>query len=76
MSSKTTMALAACVALATLFIRGAGAQAYVQRCEVYNSQSNPDYGFGPCVTVRPGDVVIGTPSRPDLHPRRLKDTPR
>ena len=58
MLSKTTLALAASVALATLFaIENANAQAYARRCELYNAQANPNYGFGPCVTVQPGDVV-------------------
>jgi hypothetical protein len=61
MSSKTTLALATSVALVTLFAtESANAQTYVQRCELYNAQSNPDYGFGPCVTVQPGDVVSGS----------------
>ena len=60
MLSKTTLALATSIALATLFAtESADAQTYVQRCELYNAQANPDYGFGPCVTVRPGDVVSG-----------------
>jgi hypothetical protein len=53
-------ALAASVALATLFaIENANAQVYAQRCELYNAQANPNYGFGPCVTLQPGDVVSG-----------------
>ena len=61
MLSKTTLALATSAALATLFAtESANAQAYAQRCELYNAQANPDYGFGPCVTVRPGDVVSGS----------------
>ena len=60
MLSKTTPVLAASVALATLFAaENANAQAYAQRCELYNAQANPNYGFGPCVTVQPGDVVSG-----------------
>jgi hypothetical protein len=60
MLSKTTLALAASVALATLFAtENANAQAYAQRCELYNAQANPNYGFGPCVTLQPGDVVSG-----------------
>jgi hypothetical protein len=61
MLSKTTVALASSVALATLFAtEGANAQAYAQVCEFYNAQANPNYGFGPCVTVQPGDVVSGS----------------
>jgi hypothetical protein len=60
MLSKTTLALAASVVLATLVaIENANAQAYAQRCELYNAQANPNYGFGPCVTIQPGDVVSG-----------------
>jgi len=60
MLSKITLALVTLAPLATLFaIESANAQAYAQRCELYNAQANPDYGFGPCVTVRPGDVVSG-----------------
>jgi hypothetical protein len=77
MLSKTTLALATAVALATLSAsEGADARAYAQRCEAYNSQSNPDYGFGPCVTVQPNDVVIGAPSWPELRPRRSDGSPR
>jgi hypothetical protein len=61
MLSKTTLTLAASVALATLFAtESANAQAYAQRCELYNAQANPNYGFGPCVTAQPGDVVSGS----------------
>jgi hypothetical protein len=60
MLSKATLALATSVALATLLAtEGANAQAYAQRCELYNAQANPDYGFGPCVTAQPGDVISG-----------------
>jgi hypothetical protein len=61
MLSQTTLALATSVALVTLFAtEAANAQAYAQRCELYNAQANPNYGFGPCVTVQPGDVVSGS----------------
>ena len=54
-------ALAASVALATLFaIENANAQVYAQRCELYNAQANPNYGFGPCVTLQPGETRIVT----------------
>ena len=60
MLSEATLALATSVALATLLAtQGANAQAYAQRCELYNAQANPDYGFGPCVTAQPGDVISG-----------------
>jgi hypothetical protein len=54
MLSKNTLALATSVALAT---EGANAQADAQRCELYNAQANPAYGFDPCVTAQPGDVI-------------------
>jgi hypothetical protein len=61
MLSKTTLALATSVALAIPFAtERADAQAYAQRCQLYNAQANPDYGFGPCVTAQPGDVVTGS----------------
>jgi hypothetical protein len=63
MLSQTTLALATSVALAALFAtEAANAQAYAQRCEVHNAQANPNYGFGPCVTVQPGDVGLRKPS--------------
>jgi len=71
MLSKTTLVLAVALAAGR-----ADARAYAQRCEAYNSQANPDYGFGPCIIVRPDDVVVGTPSRPHLYPRRLNGSPR
>jgi hypothetical protein len=72
MLNQAMLPLAACVALATLFAaESADARPYAQRCEAYNSQANPDYGFGPCVTVQPNDVVIGAPSWPEGRPRRL-----
>jgi hypothetical protein len=61
MLSKISLALATSLALLTPFAtESADAQAYAQRCELYNAQANPDYGFGPCVTARPGDVVSGS----------------
>jgi hypothetical protein len=60
MLSEATLALATSVALATLLAtQGANAQAYPQRCELYNAQANPNYGFGPCVTAQPGAVISG-----------------
>jgi len=72
MLRKTRLALATCVALAapSAFER-ANARTFVERCELYNGQANPDYGFGPCVTAQPGDVVIGVPGRPQLPPWRF-----
>src|SRR5260370_30902802 len=58
----TKMALATSVALAALFVaEGANAQAvYAQRNgEVYDSQVNPSYRYGPRVHVQPNDVVSG-----------------
>jgi hypothetical protein len=67
----TKMALATSVALAALIAavpasaqayRSHGA-AYAQRRqsapEAYDTQANPNYGFGPRVTVGPNDVVSG-----------------
>jgi carbohydrate-selective porin OprB len=77
MLSKTTLALVTSLALVPISaMEGANAQAYAERCEVYNSQANPGYGFGPCVTVQPNDVIIGTPGRPELRPRRMNGSPR
>lgn len=56
------MALATSVALATLIAaEAASAQPRAHRAapEAYDSQANPDYQFGPRVTVRPGDVIEG-----------------
>jgi hypothetical protein len=58
----TKMALATSVALATLISAGAASaqtSRYQAGSQVYDTQSNPAYGFGPRVTVRPGDVVSG-----------------
>jgi hypothetical protein len=33
--------------------------AYVQRHHAYDAEGNPNYGFGPRVTVGPNDVVSG-----------------
>ena len=55
------MALAASVALATLIsAQAASAQTRHQTApEAYDVQANPNGGFGPRVTVHPGDVVSG-----------------
>jgi len=58
----TKIALASSVALGALVAaEGANAQIYAQRNqgEVYDSQANPNYGFGPRTTVRPGDAISG-----------------
>jgi hypothetical protein len=58
----TKVALATSVALATLIAaEAASAQPLSHRAvpEAYDTQANPDYGFGPRVTVQPNDVVSG-----------------
>jgi hypothetical protein len=58
----TKVALATSVALATLIAaQAASAQPTMYRAapEAYDAQANPVYGFGPRVTVQPGDVVSG-----------------
>jgi hypothetical protein len=60
----TKIALATSVALGTLIAaEAANAQAYAQRhqagSEAYDAEANPNYGFGPRVTVRPDDAVSG-----------------
>jgi hypothetical protein len=37
----------------------ASARSYRAAPEVYNSQGNPRYGFGPRVTAHPHDVITG-----------------
>jgi hypothetical protein len=63
-----TIALATSVALVALnpgtaFAQGYIEAAYAQRHhaapEAYDTQANPNYGFGPRVTVGPNDVVSG-----------------
>jgi hypothetical protein len=58
----TKMALAISVALAPL-IAAEAASAQTQRVqaasEAYDAEANPNYGFGPRVTVQPNDVVSG-----------------
>ena len=56
------MALAASVALATLIAAEAASAQPVRHQtapEAYDVQANPNYGFGPRVTVQPNDVVSG-----------------
>ncbi len=58
----TKMALATSVALATLIsAEAASAQPLRHQAapEAYDTQANPNYGFGPRVTVQPNDVVSG-----------------
>jgi hypothetical protein len=56
----TKLALAASVALATLIAaEAASAQPLRHQPEAYDTQANPNYGFGPRVTVQPNDVVSG-----------------
>ena len=56
----TNVALAASVALGTLMAAQAAdaAQRY-NGGQAYDAQANPNYRFGPRVTVQPGDVVSG-----------------
>jgi hypothetical protein len=56
----TKMALATSVALGTLMAAQAAdaAQRY-SGGQAYDAQANPNYRFGPQVTIRPGDVVSG-----------------
>ena len=56
----TRVVLAAAVALGTLVAAQAAdaAQRY-NGGQAYDAQANPNYRFGPRVTVRPGDVVSG-----------------
>ena len=56
----TKVVLAASVALGTLMAAQAAdaAQRY-NGGQAYDSQANPNYRFGPRVTVQPGDVVSG-----------------
>jgi hypothetical protein len=56
----TKMALVTSVALATLLAAEAvSAQRLQTASEAYDAEANPNYGFGPRVTVQPGDVVSG-----------------
>ena len=55
----------ALIAFGTLLSSGADAASYNHRNRVaplgyaYNTQANPNYGFGPLVAVQPTDVVSG-----------------
>jgi hypothetical protein len=58
----TKVALATSVALATLIsAEAASAQSLRHQAvpEAYDTQANPNYGFGPRVTVGPNDAVSG-----------------
>jgi hypothetical protein len=58
----TKIVFATSVALGTLAAAGAAyAQSprYPAGPEVYDTQANPRYGFGPRVTAQPGDVISG-----------------
>jgi len=56
----TKIALATSVALATLIAaEAANAQPRHQSGEAYDAQVNPNYGFGPRVTIQPNDAVTG-----------------
>jgi hypothetical protein len=56
----TRVVIAAAVALGTLVAAQAAdaAQRY-NGGQAYDAQANPNYRFGPRVTVQPGDVVSG-----------------
>ena len=77
----TKVALATSVALATL-IAAEAASAQPSRHpaapEAYDTQANPVYGFGPRVTVQPGDVlsgdrVIGRDPDPSIRDELLRE---
>jgi hypothetical protein len=63
----TKMALATSIALATLVASEAasaqssreGQDAHQAAPTAYDAEGNPDYQFGPRVTVKPGDVISG-----------------
>jgi len=57
----TKMALAASVALGALAVAQSAnaAQRHRGAPEAYDAEANPNYGFGPRVTVRPDDVITG-----------------
>ena len=68
-SGRRVIALVgALIAFGTLLSSGADAAGYNQRNRAaplgyaYNTQANPNYGFGPLVAVQPTDVVSGTGS--------------
>lgn len=56
----TKIVLATSVALGTLIAaEAANAAPRYYGGQAYDAQANPIYGFGPRVTVQPGDVVSG-----------------
>jgi hypothetical protein len=56
----TKVVLAASVALGTLMAaQAADAAPRYNGGQAYDAQANPNYRFGPRVTVQPGDVVSG-----------------
>jgi hypothetical protein len=56
----TRVVLAASVALGTLMAaQAADAAPRYNGGQAYDAQANPNYRFGPRVTVQPGDVVSG-----------------
>ena len=56
----TKVVLAASVALGTLMAaQDADAAQRYNGGQAYDAQANPNYRFGPRVTVQPGDVVSG-----------------
>jgi len=56
----TKVVLAASVALGTLMAaQAADAAPRYSGGQAYDAQANPNYRFGPRVTVQPGDVVSG-----------------
>src|SRR5258708_4788789 len=74
-------ALAASVALGTLVAAGAAnaqPHRYQAGPEVYDTQANPRYGFGPRVSAQPGDVIsgdrqIGRDPDPFIRDQLLRD---
>jgi hypothetical protein len=75
----TKVVLAASVALGTLMAAQAAdaAQRY-NGGQAYDAQANPNYRFGPRVTVQPGDVVsgnsvIGRDSDPFIRDQLLRE---
>ena len=56
----TKVVLAASVALGTLMAaQAADAAPRYYGGQAYDAQANPNYRFGPRVTIQPGDVVSG-----------------
>ena len=81
----TKMALATSVALATLVAAEAasaqsreGYEAHQAAPKAYDAEANPDYKFGPRVTVKPddvisGDSVIGRDPDPSIRDELLRE---